>query len=125
MFFSPFSWFLAEGVEAAGVYGIEPPNSARILPAMSIVRAAEVVVLLCTVYIACGLVFAPFFVWRGVGRVDPAAKSAGLGFRLIVLPGVAALWPALLRRWLADRPPAAERNAHRDAASARPARGSR
>ena len=84
---------------------------------MSIVRAAEVVVLLGAVYVACGLVFAPFFVWRGVGRVDPAARTTGLGFRLIVLPGVAALWPVLLRRWLAGRQPPAERNAHRDAAA--------
>ncbi len=84
---------------------------------MSIVRAAEVVVLVCTVYVACGLVFAPFFVWRGAGRLDPAAKSAGLGFRLIVLPGAAALWPVLLRRWLAGRPTPTERNAHRDAAA--------
>ncbi len=83
---------------------------------MSIVRAAEVVVLLCTVYIACGLAFSLFFVWRGAGRVDPAARSAGWGFRLIVLPGVAALWPVLLRRWIAGRPPPVERNAHRDAA---------
>lgn len=90
---------------------------------MSIVRAAEVVVLLCTVYIACGLAFAPFFVWRGVGRVDPAAKSAGLGFRLIVLPGVVALWPVLLLRWRSGRQPPAERNAHRDAASGRPGQG--
>ncbi len=86
---------------------------------MSIVRAAEVVVLLFTVYIACGLAFAPFFVWRGVDRVDPGAKSAGLGFRLIILPGVAALWPVLLRRWLTGRLPPAERNAHRDAAAGR------
>ncbi|MDE2978389.1 MAG: hypothetical protein OXU63_12840 [Acidobacteriota bacterium] len=86
---------------------------------MSIVRAAEVVVLLCTVYIALGLAFAPFFVWRGVGRIDPAARSAGTGFRLIILPGVAALWPVLLRRWLAGRRPPSERNAHRDAAASR------
>ena len=92
---------------------------------MSIVRAAEVVVLLCTVYIACGLAFAPFFVWRGVGRIDPAARSAGFGFRLLILPGVAALWPVMLRRWLGGRQPPAERNAHRDAASARARRGAR
>lgn len=85
---------------------------------MSIVRAAEVVVLLCTLYIACGLTFAPFFVWRGVGRMDPAARTAGLGFRLIILPGVVALWPVLLRRWLAGGLPPVERNAHRDAARA-------
>ncbi len=83
------------------------------------VRAAEVVVLLCTVYIACGLVFAPLFAWRGLGRVDPAAKSARIGFRLIILPGTVALWPLMLRRWLAGGAPRPERNAHRDAAAGR------
>ncbi len=83
---------------------------------MSIVRAAEVVVLLCTVYIACGLVFAPLFAWRGARRIDPAAKTAGLGFRLIILPGAVALWPVLLRRWHSGRLPPVERNAHRNAA---------
>ncbi len=91
----------------------------HILPAMPIVRAAEVVVLLCAVYIACGLAFAPFFVWRGVGRLDPGAKSAGPGFRLVILPGAAALWPVLLRRWLTGRQPPVERNAHREAAARR------
>ncbi len=91
---------------------------------MSIVRAAEVVVLLFSVYIACGLAFAPFFVWRGIGRIDPAARSAGLGFRLIILPGVAALWPVLLPRWLAGRHSPSERNAHRDAAAGRPRQAS-
>ena len=91
---------------------------------MSIVRAAEVVVLLCAVYIACGMAFAPLFVWRGVGRIDPAAKGAGSGFRLILLPGVAALWPLLLRRWVAGRPPPLERNAHRDAVGDRAERSS-
>lgn len=90
---------------------------------MSIVRAAEVVVLLCTVYIACGLAFAPLFAWRGVSRIDPAAKTAGLGFRLIILPGVVALWPVLLWRWRAGRQPPPERNAHRDAAAGRPGQG--
>ncbi|MYA09030.1 MAG: hypothetical protein F4060_14060 [Holophagales bacterium] len=91
---------------------------------MSIVRAAEVVVLLCTVYIACGLAFAPFFAWRGVGHIDPAARSTGLGFRLIILPGVAVLWPVLLRRWLAGRQAPSESNAHRDAVAARPRQAS-
>lgn len=86
---------------------------------MSIVHAAEVVVLAVTVYAAAGLAFAVFFVWRGVGRVDPAAGSAGIGFRLVILPGVVALWPVLLRRWLTGSGPRAERNAHREAAATR------
>jgi len=55
-------------------------------------------------------------VGKGVDRIDPNARGAGLGFRLLILPGSAALWPLLLRRWIAGSPPPAERNTHRDMA---------
>jgi hypothetical protein len=53
-----------------------------------------------TVYLSLGLIFAVAFVAAGIERVDPQAKGSGLGFRLIVLPGVTALWPLLLVRWI-------------------------
>ena len=51
-------------------------------------------------YAALGIVFAVAFVIWGVERVDPAAKGTRLGFRLLILPGSATLWPLLLRRWM-------------------------
>jgi hypothetical protein len=51
-------------------------------------------------YTAIGLLFAIAFVTVGIGRVDPVAKESGIGFRLMIFPGVAALWPFLLKRWL-------------------------
>ena len=53
-----------------------------------------------TAYVAIGIVFAIPFVSIGVQRVDAVAKGAGLGFRLLILPGVTALWPLLLLRWV-------------------------
>lgn len=50
-------------------------------------------------YMLIGFGFALFFTWLGIGRVDPAARESGLGFRLILLPGATALWPLLLARW--------------------------
>jgi hypothetical protein len=58
------------------------------------------VIWLAGAYVAAGVVFAAAFVTWGVQRVDPAARGARLGFRLLILPGSAALWPLLLRRWL-------------------------
>jgi hypothetical protein len=46
-----------------------------------------------------GAVFAAAFVTLGIHRVDPVAEHAPLGFRLIVIPGAALLWPLLLLRW--------------------------
>jgi hypothetical protein len=51
------------------------------------------------IYAAAGLLFAVPFLWRGVARLDPVASGSPLGFRLIILPGVVALWPLLAWRW--------------------------
>ena len=79
-------------------------------------RLVEILVLLLTVYVAAGVVFSIPFVLRGVNRIDPVAGQGTWGFRLIIVPGVVALWPLLARRWIAGTPPPVERNAHRDAA---------
>ena len=81
-------------------------------------------VVLAGVYLALGLLFALAFAARGCRSIDPAAKDGTLGFRILIVPGAAALWPLLLRRWITGvRSPPAERNAHRDAARAHGERG--
>jgi hypothetical protein len=65
--------------------------------------AAEWLVAILMAYAAAGALFAAVFVAVGVQRVDPAAEHAPWGFRLIILPGAAALWPLLLARWLSGR----------------------
>ena len=68
-------------------------------------------------YAGLGLLVGLAFVSRGVERLDPGAHGAGWGFRLIILPASVALWPLLLRRWLAGASaPPVETNAHRRAA---------
>jgi len=65
-------------------------------------------------YLACGLLFAIPFGWKGVGAVDPRAAHSSWRFRLIILPGVMIFWPGLLRRWWnGRREPPEERTAHR------------
>ena len=80
---------------------------------------ASLAVTALTIYALVGLVFAVAFVVRGAGRVDPAASESPLGFKLLVLPGVAAVWPLLALRWSRGAGPPAERNAHRVAAGDR------
>ncbi|RIK93471.1 MAG: hypothetical protein DCC71_23995 [Proteobacteria bacterium] len=50
---------------------------------------------------AAGALFAVAFHWRGLARLDAAAAEGSVGFRLLVTPGVIALWPLLARRWWA------------------------
>jgi hypothetical protein len=52
-------------------------------------------------YLLAGAVFAIAFVRAGVQTVDPADANSSFGFRLLFFPGVTALWPVLLMRWLA------------------------
>lgn len=50
-------------------------------------------------YALAGLLFAFPFAWRGAGRVQPVAIEGTTGFRLLLIPGAATLWPWLLLRW--------------------------
>jgi hypothetical protein len=65
-------------------------------------------------YAGLGSAFAVPFVWFGVQRIDSEAQGAGVGFRLLILPGVAAFWPMFLYRWRRGvvEPPT-EKNPHR------------
>jgi len=86
---------------------------------MTVESVAGWVVGAAGVYLAVGLVFAVAFVARGIEQLDPRAREATRGFRLIVLPGAAALWPLLLARWLGGAAgPPVESTAHRRAAAA-------
>ena len=50
-------------------------------------------------YAVLGMVFGVAFAWRGAAAIDPVARHATLGFRVLVLPGAALLWPMLAARW--------------------------
>ncbi len=45
------------------------------------------------IYALCGIVFAVGFQLRGMGKIDPAAAKGTWGFRVLVMPGLVALWP--------------------------------
>lgn len=57
------------------------------------VAAAELLVQTIAIYVGCGAAFAVVFLWRWVGILDVAAAHGTFGFRMLVFPGVAALWP--------------------------------
>jgi hypothetical protein len=65
-------------------------------------------------YAGLGLLFAVPFVWIGVERLDSEAQGSGVGFRLLILPGVAAFWPMFLSRLARGvMEPPVEKNPHR------------
>lgn len=54
--------------------------------------------MIAALYVAAGLVLAVAHLWSAMDRLDPSAKAGSWGFRLVTLPGMAILWPVLLRR---------------------------
>ena len=62
---------------------------------------AEWLLRIAGLYLGVGIAFAVAFVIWGVERVDGGARGSPLAFRLLIVPGVAALWPVVLRWWLA------------------------
>ena len=54
---------------------------------------------LATLYGYAGMAVAAAFLLIGVDRVDPSAKGSYF-FRVLAIPGVVALWPIVLIRWV-------------------------
>lgn len=64
---------------------------------------AQLFVTLLGAYAGVGAVFAVFFLWKWVARLDRAAANATWGFRVLVFPGVVLFWPLFLERLLRGR----------------------
>lgn len=61
--------------------------------------AMRIILLALAAHLGAGVVFGAVFLARGIGRVDPAARGSPWGFRLLMLPGVAVLWPVVAVKW--------------------------
>lgn len=59
----------------------------------------DLLVLGLVLYAGLGVGFAVGFVAFGIGVVDPSARGAAWGFRVLIFPGVVALWPVLWWKW--------------------------
>ena len=49
------------------------------------------------IYIAIGAVFAVAFVTKGAATIDPSAKEGTWGFKVLIFPASAALWPLMAK----------------------------
>ena len=68
-------------------------------PVMTLIINEMHKMMIVLLYLVVGLVFSIAFVSRGVSKLDPSAKDAGLGARLLWVPAAALLWPLLAQRW--------------------------
>jgi len=67
------------------------------------VALAETVLTIAGGYFAVGALVALLFLAFGLRRVDVVAADGSLRFKLLIAPGVIALWPIVLVLWLAGR----------------------
>lgn len=83
------------------------------------IEVAQVIVALFELYALAGVAFAALFLPRGVDRLDARVAGAPKTLKLLILPGVAALWPLLAWRWIGGASEPVERNPHRAKAGVR------
>ncbi|MGE5107792.1 MAG: hypothetical protein ACM3H8_09625 [Sphingobacteriales bacterium] len=59
--------------------------------------------IVAAIYVVCGFIFAIAFISKGIEKVDEGAHGGTWGFKLIIIPGVIALWPLLLEKWIKSK----------------------
>jgi hypothetical protein len=60
----------------------------------------QILLVIVTIYFACGFVFLIPFIINGVNAIDEGAHGSSIGFRIIIIPGTIVFWPVLLRKWI-------------------------
>jgi len=66
--------------------------------------AADLVLGLLAAYLAAGVLVAVALLLGGLRRIDTAAAAAPMRVKLLLVPGMVALWPLMLRRALGWQP---------------------
>jgi hypothetical protein len=87
---------------------------------MMLLQAVSVGVAAFEAYAIAGVVFAAVFLTRGIAQVDPRVVGAPWTLRLLILPGIVALWPLFARRWASGASAPIEDNPHRARARVAP-----
>ena len=52
------------------------------------------------IYLIIGILFSTVILIKGLSSLDPNTKSSGVGFKIIIIPGLIAFWPILWRKWM-------------------------
>ena len=69
------------------------------------VAAASTLVTVIGIYLAVGLLIGIAFALGAAKRIDPDAADMTWGARLLIIPGVAGLWPLMLAKLFTQSEP--------------------
>lgn len=50
------------------------------------------------IYFSLGLLFGLFFLFKGAPKIDPILANSKKKIRVLLLPGVIAVWPLLIKK---------------------------
>lgn len=67
-------------------------------------QAAAIIWLSLAAYLGVGLVVAALTLVFGLGRLEPGAVGMSVRVRVLIAPGLTALWPLVLARLCGVRP---------------------
>jgi hypothetical protein len=67
--------------------------------AETITTITEIKLAVYGVYLAIGIVVALMIHAKGLKAIDPATEGGGIFFRLLITPGLVALWPYMALKW--------------------------
>ncbi|MEM9547230.1 MAG: hypothetical protein AAGA77_14720 [Bacteroidota bacterium] len=60
----------------------------------------NIFVLVLQIYLLIGLLIAVLIQRKGLKKIDATVEGAGVWFRVLTFPGIVALWPILLSKWM-------------------------
>lgn len=63
------------------------------------VLATQILLAIVGLYLLIGLGAAVLLQVRGLKKIDPTTAASPVGFRILITPGLIALWPILLVSW--------------------------
>lgn len=66
---------------------------------------AEGLLAVLSVYLAAGALFAAVITVKGLTRIDAGVRDMPWSARLLILPGLVALWPLMLVKCLKQKVP--------------------
>ncbi len=58
----------------------------------------DIFLTLLALYFSLGLLFGIFFLFKGATKIDPILANSKKKVRVLLLPGVIAIWPFLVKK---------------------------
>ena len=58
------------------------------------------ILMIIVFYVAVGIAFSVIFIWKGLTTVDPSARGTGIGFKILIFPGLIIFWPVFVNKWI-------------------------